>query len=51
MEKWLMIMMAVVFGSLAIGDGIEKHQLAQCKIAAIQAGMSADDVAKACGKR
>ena len=43
-------MMAVVFGSLAVGDGVTNYQQTQCKIEAIKAGISADDIVKACGK-
>ena len=50
MEKWAFIAMAVIFGSIAVGDGVEKYQLNQCRIAAVQAGMNADDIVKACKK-
>jgi len=46
--KWAMIAMAVLFGSMFAGIGVEKYQVNQCRIASVQAGKSADDIAKIC---
>jgi len=46
--KWAMIAMTVLFGSMFAGMGVEKYQQNQCRIASVQAGKSADDIAKIC---
>lgn len=46
--KWAMIAICVLFGSMFAGLGIEKYQQNQCRIASVQAGKSADDIAKIC---
>lgn len=46
--KWAMIAISILFGSLFSAVAVEKYQLSQCRIAAIQEKMSADDIAKVC---
>lgn len=46
--KWAMIGMAAVFGAMFAGIGVSEYQKSQCRIAAIQAKMLADEIAKVC---
>ena len=46
--KWLAIMMVGIFGAMFVGLGIETYNRQQCRIAAIEAKMPADDIAKVC---
>ena len=46
--KWLCIAMCVVFGGLFLGMAIDSYNDNQCKIAAVQRGMTADDIVKLC---
>lgn len=46
--KWAMITLCVLFGGMFTGIGVEKYQQNQCRIASVQAGKSADDIAKIC---
>jgi len=46
--KWVMISLAMIFGSMFVAVGVEKHQQNQCRIASVQAGKSADDISKIC---
>jgi len=46
--KWAMIAISIFFGAMFVAIGVEEYQKSQCRIAAIQAKMSADDIAKVC---
>jgi hypothetical protein len=46
--KWAVIVMVVLFGGMFAGLSVEKYQQNQCRIASVQAGKSADDIAKIC---
>ena len=46
--KWVMIAMAVLFGGLFASMGFNSYQVNQCRIASVQAGMSADNIVKLC---
>lgn len=46
--KWVMIAMIVLFGLMLVGVDVERYQVNQCRIASVQAGKSADDIAKIC---
>jgi hypothetical protein len=46
--KWLAIMVIGMFGAMFIGLGFETYHRQECRIAAIQAKMSTDDIAKVC---
>lgn len=47
--KWYMIGMAIVFGTMSVGMGIEQYANNQCRIEAIKAGVEADKIKTACG--
>ena len=46
--KWAMIAMIVIFGSLFTSISFNSYQVNQCRIASVQAGMSADNIVKLC---
>lgn len=46
--KWLSIMMIGIFGAMFVGLGVETYNRQQCRIAAIEAKMPVDDIAKVC---
>lgn len=46
--KWFMIGVAVLFGAMFTGMGVEKYQVNQCRIASVQAGKSAEEIVKIC---
>jgi len=48
MEKWYFIAMALMFGFVSLGIAYSERQKVQCKIAAIQAQVPADDIVKMC---
>ena len=47
--KWFMIGMAVIFGLMFVGLGVEQYTKSQCRIEAIKAGVEADKINLACG--
>ena len=47
--KWLAIAMAVIFGLMFVGMGLDQYQKSQCRIEAIKAGVEADKINRACG--
>lgn len=49
--KWLLVTMCVVFSGIFIADSYQTYNKTQCKIAAIQHGMSVEDIDKICGKK
>lgn len=46
--KWFAIVMIVLFGGMFVGLGVDTYQRQQCRIAAIQAGMPAEQIEKVC---
>ena len=46
--KWYMIMVAVVLGSLALGQALSEHSKSNCQLELGKAGRSPDDIAKIC---
>lgn len=46
--KWTMIGLSVLFGSVFASMGFNSYQVNQCRVASVQAGMSADDISKLC---
>ena len=46
--KWLAVMMVGIFGAMFLGMGVETYNRQQCRIAAIEAKMTPDDIAKVC---
>lgn len=46
--KWIAIMAIGMFGAMFAGIGISEHQKSQCRVAAIQAKMPVDEIAKVC---
>ena len=49
--KWFMIGMAVIFGLMFVGMGVDQYSKSQCRIEAIKAGVEADKINTACGVR
>ena len=49
--KWFMIGMAVIFGLMFVGMGVDQYSKSQCRIEAIRAGVEADKINTACGVR
>ena len=47
--KWFMIAIAVIFGMMFAGMGIDQYSKSQCRIEAIKAGVEADKINQACG--
>ena len=47
--KWFAIAMAVIFGLMFVGMGVEQYTKSQCRIEAIKAGVEADKISQACG--
>ena len=47
--KWFMIGMAVIFGLMFVGMGVDQYSKSQCRIEAIRAGVEADKINTACG--
>jgi hypothetical protein len=46
--KWFAIVMIVLFGGMFVGVGFETYYHQQCRITAIQANMTADQIEKVC---
>ena len=46
--KWAAVALVGIFGSMFAGLGIETYNRQQCRIAAIEAKMPVDDIAKVC---
>lgn len=49
MDKWMSIMLAVVFSAMFTPLAVEKYGESQCRIEAIKAGVEADKIKTACG--
>ena len=47
--KWFAIAMAVIFGLMFVGMGVDQYSKSQCRIEAIKAGVEADKINLACG--
>ncbi len=48
--KWIMIFAATVFGGLFASIAVTEYIKGQCQIEGIRAGMTAENIIKACGK-
>jgi|688.fasta_scaffold1427167_1 hypothetical protein len=48
--KWIMIFAVIAFGGLFTSIGVSEYSKGQCQIEGIRAGMTAEDIIKACGK-
>ena len=46
--KWMAIALAVLFFGMSFGLAIEKYSQGQCRVASINKGMTAEDIAKVC---
>ena len=46
--KWFMIAVMVIVGAMGTGIVIEKYTQGVCRVAAINKGMSAEDIANIC---
>ena len=46
--KWAAICCIVVFGGALTAMAVEKYQVNQCRIVSVQAGKTADEIAKIC---
>ena len=49
--KWFMIAVAVIFGLMFVGMGVEQYTKSQCRIEAIKAGVEAEKISQACGSK
>jgi hypothetical protein len=48
MDKWYYIGIGLFLAVMAAGMAYEKHTQAECRVEAIKAGKSADDIVKIC---
>lgn len=48
MEKWLGIAIACLFAGVGVAGSFDYYAKGQCRVAAIQKGLSAEDIAKIC---
>lgn len=48
MDKWIGLIFVAMFVSLGVSEAVDRYSKGQCRVAAIQRGMSAEDVGKAC---
>ena len=46
--KWVMIMVICVFGAMFAGIGFTENAKSQCRLKAIEAKMTPEDIAKVC---
>ena len=48
--KWVVILCVIFIGIPLVGIGWSENQQSQCRVEAIKAAMSADDILKVCSK-
>ena len=46
--KWFMIAIATLFLGMGLSEAVKEYSLGQCRVAAINRGMTGEDIAKAC---
>ena len=46
--KWFAICVAVLIAGLAVSDAVQEHAQGECRVAAINQGMTSEDIAKVC---
>jgi hypothetical protein len=49
MDKWMSIMIAIVFTAMFTPLAVQEYGNSQCRIEAIKAGVEADKIKLACG--
>lgn len=50
MDKWYYIGVGIFLVCISISFGFTEYQTGQCRIEALKAGKSAEDIVKICGK-
>lgn len=49
MERWFFITIIAVIAFTVVGAAVSKYTIGQCRTAAIQRGLTADEIVRVCG--